>query len=235
MEPDGMVLSPTIETETEQIAQKLQQRDIPYIFIDSNIPRLNPLAFYGQHANQSGYFAARMMKMLMQNNKELIIFRQINEGRLGSNQQLHREEGFYAYMKEHHPDLKMRELNLYAKQPGEDESILDDFFQKNPDISYGITFNSKSYIIGEYMMKHQRHDFHLIGYDLLNRNIACMRAGTIDFLISQQPTLQGYYSIESLCNHLILKKKVKECNYMPINLLTIENIDFYLNAHSNNN
>ena len=149
MEPDGMVLSPTIETETEQIAQKLQQRDIPYIFIDSNIPRLNPLAFYGQHANQSGYFAARMMKMLMQNNKELIIFRQINEGRLGSNQQLHREEGFYAYMKEHHPDLKMRELNLYAKQPGEDESILDDFFQKNPDISYGITFNSKSYIIGE--------------------------------------------------------------------------------------
>ena len=85
------------------------------------------------------------------------------------------------------------------------------------------------------MMKHQRHDFHLIGYDLLNRNIACMRAGTIDFLISQQPTLQGYYSIESLCNHLILKKKVKECNYMPINLLTIENIDFYLNAHSNNN
>lgn len=235
MEPDGVVISPTIETETEQIVKQLQQRNIPYIFIDSNIPRLTPLAFYGQHANQSGYFAARMMKMLMQGNKELIIFRQINEGRLGSNQQLHREEGFYAYMKEHHPDLKMRELNLYAKQPGEDESILDDFFQKHPDISYGITFNSKSYIIGEYMLKHQRHDFHLIGYDLLSRNIACMRAGTIDFLISQQPTRQGYYSIESLCNHLILKKKVKECNYMPINLLTIENIDFYLNAHSNNN
>lgn len=64
----------------------------------------------------------------MQDSKELIIFRQINEGRLGSNQQLHREEGFYAYMKEHHPDLKMWELNLYAKQRGED-SILDDFFK----------------------------------------------------------------------------------------------------------
>lgn len=124
MNPDGLILSPTIETETTQIVSKLQILNIPYIFIDSNIPHLNPLAFYGQHAKQSGYFAARMVKMLMQDSKELIIFRQINEGRLGSNQQLHREEGFYAYMKEHHPDLKMWELNLYAKQPGEDEAIL---------------------------------------------------------------------------------------------------------------
>lgn len=235
MNPDGLILSPTIETETTQIVSKLQILNIPYIFIDSNIPHLNPLAFYGQHAKQSGYFAARMVKMLMQDSKELIIFRQINEGRLGSNQQLHREEGFYAYMKEHHPDLKMWELNLYAKQPGEDEAILDDFFQKHPGISYGITFNSKAYIIGEYILKHKRHDFHLIGYDLLTRNVACLREGVIDFLIAQQPTLQGYSSVESLCNHLILKKKVKECNYMPINLLTIENIDFYLDANRNNN
>lgn len=55
MEPDGLVISPTIESETEQIAKQLQQRNIPYIFIDSNIPHLTPLAFYGQHANQSGY------------------------------------------------------------------------------------------------------------------------------------------------------------------------------------
>ena len=84
-------------------------------------------------------------------------------------------------------------------------------------------------------MRHKRHDFHLMGYDLLTRNVACLREGVIDFLIAQQPTLQGYSSVESLCNHLILKKKVKECNYMPINLLTIENIDFYLDANRNNN
>lgn len=235
LEPDGLILSPTIEEETRQVVQKLQQQNIPYIFIDSNISHLEPLAFYGQNSKQSGYFAARMMKLLMGNNKELVIFRQINEGRLGSNQQLHREEGFYTYMKEHHPDLTMWELNLYAKQRGEDESILDDFFQKHPNVSCGITFNSKAYIVGEYMLKHHQHNFRLMGYDLLPRNVTCLREGTIDFIIAQQPTLQGYNSIESLCNHLILKKKVKECNYMPITLLTTENIDFYLDAHKNNN
>ena len=54
-----------------------------------------------------------------------------------------------------------------------------------------------------------KKDFHLMGYDLLQRNVDCLRKGSIDFIIAQQPTLQGYSSIESLCNHLILKKRDK--------------------------
>ena len=233
--PDGLIISPTIESETESFISELRTHGIPYIFIDSNIPKLNPLCFYGQHAEQSGYFAARMMSMLMQGATELVIFRQISEGRLGSNQQLHREEGFYTYMKEHRPNLNMFTVNLYAKLPDEDETILDNFFKKYPGIQYGITFNSKAYAIGEYMERHGKKDFHLMGYDLLQRNVDCLRKGSIDFIIAQQPTLQGYSSIESLCNHLILKKEIKACNYMPINLLSIENIDFYLSAHRKEN
>ncbi len=228
---DGVVLAPTIEEETSRFVGKLRQSDTPYIFIDSNIPQLSPLAFYGQHARKSGYFAARILHLLAQGSREIVLFRQIYEGRLGSNQQLHREEGFYEYMKKHCPGMKMRELNLYVKQPGQDEMLLDEFFRAHPHINCGITFNSKAYLVGEYMLKHGRKDFHLMGYDLLRRNIACLKAGTIDFIIAQQPTVQGYNSIECLCNHLILKKKVKSCNYMPINLIAEDNIDFYFDAH----
>lgn len=232
-QPDGVILSPTVEEETERFVNLLREAGIPYVFIDSNIARLEPLAFYGQHAQRSGYFAARMLRLLAKGEPEIVIFRQINEGRLGSNQQLHREEGFYEYMKEHCPELKMWELNLYAKQPGEDASLLDDFFAAHPNVKCGITFNSKAYIIGEYMQRYGRTDFQLMGYDLLRRNMACLKAGSIDFIIAQQPTVQGYNSIECLCSHLILRKKVKDCNYMPINLITTENIDFYFDAHVN--
>ena len=230
--PDGVILSPTIEEETSHFVCQLQRLGIPYIFIDSNIPKLNPLAFYGQHAQKSGYFAARILHMLARESSGIVLFRQIYEGRLGSNQQLHREEGFYDYMREHAPGLKMWELNLYAKQPGQDEKLLDDFFRSHPQVNCGITFNSKAYLVGEYMLKHHRKDFHLMGYDLLRRNVECMKAGTIDFVIAQQPTMQGYNSIECLCNHLILKKKIKPCNYMPINLISADNIDFYFDAHT---
>ncbi len=230
-EPDGMVISPAIEKETEKIAQLLDRDHIPYVFIDSNIPHLHPLTFYGQHAQKSGHFAARMMKLMLQGEKELVIFRQINAGRLGSNQQLNREEGFRTYMKEHYPEVSMLEVNLYAKQPIEDEPILHEFFRMNPEVKHGITFNSKAYIIGEYMQKQGRHDFKLMGYDLLQRNVDCLKGGTIEFIIAQQPSMQGYNSIENLCSHLILKKTIKKCHYVPINLLSVENLDFYLDAH----
>lgn len=234
-QPDGMIISPSIESETAMITEKLEASDIPYIFIDSNIERLHPLAFFAQNARQSGCFAARMMRMMMHDSKELVIFRQISKGRLGSNQQLKREEGFHEYIREHCPEITVHEVNLYAKRPGEDEAIIDDFVTKHPEVRYGITFNSKAYVIGEYMLKHKRDDFKLMGYDLLRRNVACLKENAIDFIIAQQPTTQGYNSVESLCNHLILKKTIKSVNYMPITLLSIENIDFYLDALTNNN
>lgn len=103
-EPDGVLLAPTIPEMTARFTDKLQEREIPYIFIDSNVDSLNPLAFFGQKSDQSGYFAARMAMMLGECPKEIVIFRQINEGRLGSNQQENREKGFRKYMQEHFPD-----------------------------------------------------------------------------------------------------------------------------------
>ena len=230
-EVDGVLVAPTIPEITSQFIEQLQKKEIPYIFIDSNVPSLRPLAFFGQKSEQSGYFAARMAMMLGEKPKEIVVFRQINEGRLGSNQQENREKGFRKYMQEHFPDCRIVELNLYAKRPDEDEILLQHFFNEHPQINCGITFNSKVYIVGEYLLKHNKKDFKLMGYDLLSRNVYCLKEGAVDFLIAQQPSVQGYSGVESLCNHLIFKKEVKQCNYMPITLLTIENIDFYLDAY----
>ena len=46
-------------------------------------------------------------------------------------------------------------------------------------------------------------------------------------IIAQQPELQGLNGIKALCDHLIFKKDVTCINYMPIDLLTVETIDYY--------
>ena len=51
--------------------------------------------------------------------------------------------------------------------------------------------------------------------------------GSVSFLIAQQPELQGFNGIKALCDHLIFKKEVTCINYMPIDLLTVETIDYY--------
>lgn len=226
-QPDGVILAPTAKEYTRSLTERLDELSTPYIYIDSNLPELPPLAFFGQHSQRSGYFAAKMLMLLTQNPKEVVIFRKINEGTVGSNQQENREIGFRAYMKEHHPDCQISDLDLHAKRPDEDHAMLDQFFAEHPKVTSGITFNSKAYIIGEYLKERNKADFGLIGYDLLERNVTSLKEGNICFLIAQQPEVQGFNSVKYLCDHLIFKKEVHCINYMPIDLLTAETIDFY--------
>ena len=230
MTPDGVLFAPTAPQYTTPFTDELEKLDIPYIYIDSNIKEAPALSFFGQNSHQSGYFAARMLMLLAgEDAQEIVIFRKINEGIVGSNQQERREIGFREYMREHHPGCRIWELDLHAKRDGEDAQMLDDFFRAHPTVKNGITFNSKAYIIGEYLQRHRKTDFNLMGYDLLKRNVDCLKEGSIFFLIAQQPTLQGFDGIKALCDHLILKKEIARENFMPIDLLTKENIEFYYN------
>ena len=226
-QPDGVMFAPTVPQYTKGFTDALNELGIPYIYIDSQIKDAPPLAFFGQNSHQSGYFAARMLMLLAVNDREIVIFRKIHEGVIGSNQQESREIGFRQYMQEHHPTCNILELNLHADLNIEDSRMLDDFFCEHPDVKHGITFNSKVYIIGEYLQQRRKSDFSLIGYDLLKRNVTCLKEGTVSFLIAQQPELQGFNSIKTLCDHLIFRKEVACTNYMPIDLLTKENIDYY--------
>lgn len=157
LEPDGVMFAPTVPQYTKPFTDELTQHNIPYIYIDSNIKEEPALSFYGQNSHQSGYFAARMLMLLAgEDAQEIVIFRKINEGIVGSNQQERREIGFREYMQEHHPACRIWELDLHAKRDSEDTLMLDEFFQEHPTVKNGITFNSKAYIIGEYLLKKQK-------------------------------------------------------------------------------
>lgn len=228
-EPDGVIFAPTTPQYSKEFTDQLHELDIPYIYIDSNIQDIPPLAFFGQNSQQSGYFAARMLMLLAKEEKEIVIFREMHEGIIGSNQQERREIGFRQYMKEHHSPCHILDLDFHAEHHTENTQVLDNFFHQHPNVKNGITFNSKAYVIGEYLKLRNRKNFNLIGYDLLDKNVACLKEENVSFLIAQQPELQGFNSIKALCDYLIFKKEVTSINYMPIDLLTKETIDYYRN------
>ena len=66
-----------------------------------------------------------------------------------------------------------------------------------------------------------------MGYDMVAKNAECIRQGSISFLIAQHAYQQGYSCIDALFNAIVLKKKVSPINYMPIELLMKENVEFY--------
>ena len=88
------MFAPTVPQYTKPFTEELNKRSIPYIYIDSNLKDQPALSFFGQNSHQSGYFAAKMMMLLAGGEQEIVIFRKINEGIVGSNQQERREIGF---------------------------------------------------------------------------------------------------------------------------------------------
>ena len=81
--------------------------------------------------------------------------------------------------------------------------------------------------MGQFLLRTNRRNEQIMGYDMVPKNADCVRRGSISFLVAQHAYMQGYACIETLFQAIVLKKEVTPVNYMPIELLTRENIDFY--------
>ena len=226
--PDGVIVVPAKLEITRNFTDQLSDLSIPFILLDSYLPDLKPLAFFGQDSFQSGYFAARMMMLIASKEKEIMMMKQLKDGHVGSKQQSNRETGFRHYMRDHFPEIEITEVNLPLGQPKETfDEILDEFFQTHPYVHHCITFNSKAHLVGDYLLRKNRRNIQIMGYDMVPKNAECVRQGSISFLIAQHAYLQGYSCLETLFQAIVLKHEVTPVNYMPIELLTKENIDFY--------
>ncbi len=223
----GPILNHTIMT---KFIGQLNEKNIPFALIDSNWPEFNPVTFYGQDSIKSGEFSGRIILMAAGGApKKLCMFKILGEGRVASRQQMNREVGFRQYIKEHCPECEIKDVILYAyDKPGMKE-IMRKFFTENPDIKFGLSFNSSIHIIGNFLREEMPEHGHvsLLGYDAVDANVECIKNGSVDFLIAQHPHTQGKNCFRSLFNATVLHIKQKCDHYVSIELLTKENIDFY--------
>ena len=166
--------------------------------------------------------------MVAAKEKEIMIMKQMRNGNVASKQQENRETGFRHYMHDHFPEVKITDLNLPLDEERDKYAqILEDFFQSHKHVHHCIAFNSKAHIVGEFLQSSNRRNVQIMGYDMVEKNARCLRQGSISFLIAQHAYMQGYSCVETLFEAIVLKKEVEPVNYMPIELLTKENVEFY--------
>ncbi len=228
-DPDAVLIVPTYKDATIDFINELNKKSIPFVFLDSWVDNSNPLAYFGQDSYASGYLAAKLLTEHASDKKDIVLFRMMRHSQNRSNQTIIRENGFSAYIKKYNPDLTIHSVDLHASDEELSYSILDDFFKKQPNVTSAIIFNSRAYIIGEYLQSRNLQHVSLVGYDLLTRNVACLKNSSIKYLIGQRPEKQGYNVIKSLARHFVLKQDVHVKNFMPIDILTMENIDYFIN------
>jgi LacI family transcriptional regulator len=67
-----------------------------------------------------------------------------------------------------------------------------------------------------------------VGYDLLDENVRLLRSGNTRFLLNQRPDEQTYKAVKKLFEYLSMRKVPDKIEYLPVDIVTSENVDFYL-------
>lgn len=228
-EIDGVVVAPSFIEESIQFTNQCRELKIPYVFINSDIPAQQSLCYIGPELFKSGYLAASLAGYSKSDTGKILVVNIVKEI---DNQQHHvvrKEEGFRSYFRDKNIKADIIEANINQTDFKAIEKRLTEVFDENADITSVFVTNSRVFSVARFLEKKGLKDVLLIGYDYIEENIQFLKNGRINFLICQKPEEQGYRGIMALYHHLILKIPISSIDYMPIDIITKENYEFYKN------
>jgi LacI family transcriptional regulator len=228
--PQGVIMAPVFTEEAAGLLNACKARNIPVVLINANVCAGSCLAFVGQDSFQSGMVAARFMHYGSGDYSQVLVVNFIREN---GNQDhiLKREEGFRKFYRDHSKtgDSMLRQVNIDENLgSGSGEILREAILTAARDVKGIFVTNSRVFRVARFLKEYNKDKIILIGYDLLDENKHFLREGTIDFLISQKPREQGYKSIMTLFNHLVLKKEVEKNQYLPVDIIIKENLEHYI-------
>ncbi len=225
--PDGIILAPGLLKEAKWLSEKCFDLGIPLIYINSKLNEEPYLSYVGQDSYASGKVAAGLINGILDKTKAVVV---INVEQDPDNQ-VHikeREMGFIDYSVKEFGRLpaSIYKLTIAKTDVNSINDELGKIFSRVHIDGVFIT-NSRAYRIAEWLNIKKEYSPLLVGYDLIEENKNMLNKGLIKFLISQKPENQGYRSVMTLFNHLVLKKKVERNQLLPIDIITAENLPYY--------
>jgi LacI family transcriptional regulator len=228
---DGILVAPVFYRESLTYLSRWKRSGIPFNLFNTHVPDYEPLAYIGQDSYQSGVLAAKLLHY-GQPTPAAFIVAHIDEDVPNSSHLLKKEQGFKDYFAQHTDgsfQLVHAELSESANEAVFSKQ-LDRLLAENPGTAGFFVTTSKANTIASYLYSKNLKHIRLVGYDLLKKNLSFLEKGVINFLINQNPRKQGYFGIHLLIDHLIFKKKISPIKYLPLDVITWENLHYYIES-----
>jgi LacI family transcriptional regulator len=227
--PDGILLAPIFYREVLPFFEAWKKKGIPFVLFNAQIAEFDPLSYIGQDNYQSGFLAAKLIHYGMKQPSSILIAH-IDEEISNATHLLKKEQGLRNYflhnnLTDHYKILK---TELKRSDNVSFKSKLTEIFESTPDLSAVFVTTSKAHEIAKFVEKYISKPVNIVGYDLLPQNLYYLNKGSISFLINQNPKGQGYWGINQLVDHLVFKKEVAPIKFFPLDIVTKENLNYYL-------
>lgn len=226
--PGGILLSPIFYREALPFFERWSSLKIPFVLFNTQITEFDPLSFIGQDLYQSGVLAGKLVHY-GQSKPCKVLIAQFDEDISNAAHLQKKEEGFRAYFQKHQ---LMQDFEILRAELSTADSLvfnlgLQQIIKNNPTLAAIYVTTSKAFKIAGFLEEKEIKHIKLIGYDLLPQNKQYLEKGLISFLINQNPEGQGYWGISLLTDHLMFKKKVPTVKFLPLDVVTSENLEYF--------
>ena len=225
--PDGILMAPIFFKEVKAFFEEWKKLEIPFVLFNTQIEGGGQLCYIGQDSYRSGSLAAKILNYGLPFPCSVLVAH-VNEDIPNSAHLISKEEGFKDYFAGMTETYEVLRQEFYFKEKSEFFSQLDTVIDRNPDLKAIYVTTSKAFEIADYLTERNLTHIKLIGYDLLAQNLKYLNNDVIDFLINQNPHGQGYWGINQLANHLVFSKEILPIKFLPLDIITKENLDYYL-------
>lgn len=229
--PDGVIIAPMFPSAATLFSRQLLKMDIPFVYIDSELSGEGHLAYFGQNSFQSGCAVARLLSDGLAEGSVVLVFNSALPHE-ETNQFRQRKEGFKSVFSS--SEMKGRYQFVDVNLPPGIVSLGDDWlsevFGRYPHIRGAVAFNSRVFHLCRFLQRTERAGIRVVGYDVVPENVEALRQHMITYLIGQRPEDQGFQAVHALYARLVHGQEVKQTQYMPIDILTRDNIEYYLDS-----
>jgi LacI family transcriptional regulator len=217
-------MAPIFENESQAVLGRCLGSKIPVVLFNNHLNCFKKQIFIGQDLKQSGRVAASLMEKIIGKNDGIAIIHINKEPHMQS-----KENGFKEFFTEKTDSKHV----MVSKDFSTTERVLFNqevslFLKNNPKINAFFVTNSKAYMLVEAFQNLEKRDMDIIGYDLLEPNIKYLKEGSIKFLIHQKLKRQAFLSVNYLAEHFLFGKTLPTKEFLPIDIITAENANYYL-------
>lgn len=229
---DGVLIATLFGDYVIKLSKELDAKGMPYIYIDSGISGQKDLSYFGGDSFGTGVIAAKLLLNEVGTAADIIIAHIRFRYKEISVQMKTRENGFMEYLENNNFRGNIHHIEINPDDYTKTLLEVKDIINNSQGLVGGIVLNSRIYELVTLLEKldaNQQNKIRLVGHDAIERNIKGLREGRISFILSQRPELQGYDALKAMGNYFLFKQVPEKVNYMPIDILIKENVDYYSN------
>jgi len=237
-EIDAIILAPTTDSDSHLLLDKCNSLKIPYILVNTNLNRVDEqcIGYVGQDSFESGMLGAKLLWTTTNENSTLALFHMENELER-SKHMLQKEKGFLSFFEQRKTNIRnIATAGIPALQEkSELINSVQNFLSENPKTEGIFVTTSRIHYLVEVLNILERSDISIVGFDLIEENIKALSDYEKLYLINQNPERQAYAGLSSLFDFLLEKKTISQERYLPLDVVTYENVSGYVQVNKDMN